>query len=71
VAASIWNIDPTHSAIHFAVRHMVVSKTRGRFAKWDGKLVFDPANPAASSSVCGAGHTRRTSSSTSRSSSRR
>jgi len=49
VAASNWNIDPTHSAIHFAVRHMVVSKTRGRFARWNGKLVFDPKKPAASS----------------------
>jgi polyisoprenoid-binding protein YceI len=49
VATSTWNIDPTHSAIQFAVRHMVVSKTRGRFAKWSGKLVFDPEKPAASS----------------------
>ena len=49
MAASTWNIDPTHSAIHFAVRHMVVSKTRGRFARWSGKLVFDPARPSASS----------------------
>jgi polyisoprenoid-binding protein YceI len=49
VAASTWNIDPTHSAIQFAVRHMVVSKTRGRFAKWNGKLVFDPEKPEASS----------------------
>jgi polyisoprenoid-binding protein YceI len=37
-----WNIDPAHSAIHFSVRHMVVSKTRGRFAKWGGSLQFDP-----------------------------
>ncbi|HEY6907984.1 MAG TPA: YceI family protein [Myxococcales bacterium] len=47
--ATTWNIDPTHSAIQFAVRHMVVSKTRGRFAKWSGKLVFDPEKPTASS----------------------
>src|SRR5437868_2789726 len=38
-----WNIDTTHSAIHFSVRHMVVSKTRGRFAKWNGVIDFDPA----------------------------
>jgi polyisoprenoid-binding protein YceI len=41
-----WNIDPSHSAIHFSVRHMVVSKTRGRFAKWTGKLEFDPEEPS-------------------------
>ena len=49
MAASTWNIDPSHSAIHFSVRHMVVSKVRGRFGKWSGQLSFDPANPASSS----------------------
>ena len=49
MAATTWNIDPSHSAIHFSVRHMVVSKTRGRFTKWSGQISFDPANPAASS----------------------
>ena len=49
MAVSVWNIDPSHSAIAFSVRHMVVSKTRGRFTKWSGQLRFDAANPAASS----------------------
>src|SRR2546425_8759371 len=49
MALGTWNIDPSHSAIAFAVRHMVVSKTRGRFTKWSGQLRFDPENPAASS----------------------
>ncbi|HUJ27675.1 MAG TPA: YceI family protein [Myxococcales bacterium] len=49
MAATTWNIDTTHSAIHFSVRHMVVSKTRGRFTKWSGQISFDPADPAASS----------------------
>jgi polyisoprenoid-binding protein YceI len=44
MAATTWNIDPSHSAIHFSVRHMVVSKTRGRFSKFSGQLVFDPAD---------------------------
>ena len=47
--ASTWNIDPSHSAIHFSVRHMVVSKTRGRFTRWNGQIAFDPDNPANSS----------------------
>jgi polyisoprenoid-binding protein YceI len=46
--ASTWNIDPSHSSITFSVRHMVVSKTRGRFAKFEGKISFDPDNPSAS-----------------------
>ena len=49
MALSTWNIDPSHSAIAFTVRHMVVSKTRGRFTKWSGQLRFDPDDPAASS----------------------
>ena len=47
--ASTWNIDPSHSAIAFSVRHLVVSKTRGRFLKWSGQIRFDPDEPAASS----------------------
>ena len=49
MAASTWNIDTVHSAIHFSVRHMVVAKTRGRFSKWSGQIQFDPKNPAAAS----------------------
>jgi polyisoprenoid-binding protein YceI len=49
MAIAVWNIDPSHSAIAFSVRHMVVSKTRGRFTKWNGQIRFDPENPSASS----------------------
>ncbi len=49
MAATIWNIDTSHSAIHFSVRHMVVSKTRGRFTKFSGQIAFDPDDPAKSS----------------------
>ena len=49
MALSTWNIDPSHSAIAFTVRHMVVSKTRGRFTKWSGQLRFDADDPAVSS----------------------
>src|SRR5438552_16413622 len=36
-----WNIDPVHSGINFSVRHMVVSKVRGRFTKYTGALAID------------------------------
>jgi polyisoprenoid-binding protein YceI len=49
MAVATWNIDPSHSAIGFSVRHMVVSKTRGRFTRWSGQIRFDPENPSASS----------------------
>lgn len=34
-----WQIDPTHTNIGFTVRHMVVAKVNGRFAKFEGTLV--------------------------------
>jgi polyisoprenoid-binding protein YceI len=33
-----WNVDPAHSSVNFSVRHMVVSKVRGRFARWKANL---------------------------------
>jgi polyisoprenoid-binding protein YceI len=41
---STWNIDTTHSGINFSVRHMVVSKVRGRFAKYSGALQIDDSD---------------------------
>ena len=47
MATGKWDIDVGHSAVHFYVRHMVISKVHGRFARWSGKLDFDPSNLAA------------------------
>src|SRR5712692_2387343 len=47
--AGTWTIDPLHSEVGFSVRHMMVSKVRGKFAKFSGQLVT--AQDAASSSV--------------------
>jgi len=44
-----WNIDTGHSAIHFGVRHMMFTKTRGRFARWSGELRYEPGNLPSSS----------------------
>ena len=41
-----WSFDLVHSSVNFTVRHMVVSKVRGRFTKWDGALVMDEQKPA-------------------------
>jgi polyisoprenoid-binding protein YceI len=47
-----WNIDTVHSTIGFVVRHMLVSRIRGRFDRWSGLLRFDePRDPAASVAV--------------------
>ena len=39
-----WNIDGAHSGINFSIRHMVVSKVRGRFGKFSGSLDLDEAD---------------------------
>src|SRR5262249_10207342 len=36
-----WNIDAAHSGINFSIRHMVVSKVRGRFTKYTGAIQID------------------------------
>ena len=45
--AGTWTIDPVHSEIGFSVRHMAVSKVKGRFDKFEGSFVT-AADPAAS-----------------------
>jgi polyisoprenoid-binding protein YceI len=40
--AGTWNIDPVHSEVSFVVRHMMVSKVRGRFDKFEGAIVTAP-----------------------------
>ncbi|WP_330232635.1 YceI family protein [Nocardia sp. NBC_00508] len=40
LTAGTWAIDPTHSTLGFSVRHLMVSKVRGRFTDFSGKLVI-------------------------------
>jgi polyisoprenoid-binding protein YceI len=44
-----WQFDRAHSSINFSVRHMVVSKVRGRFTRWTGVLVIDDVDSSRSS----------------------
>lgn len=37
--AGTWDIDAAHSDVSFVVRHMMVSKVRGRFEKVSGEIV--------------------------------
>lgn len=48
MAIETYNIDPSHSGVHFSVRHLVIAKVRGSFEKFSGSFAFDPANVAAS-----------------------
>ncbi|GAB3590318.1 YceI family protein [Angustibacter peucedani] len=38
LTAGTWTIDPSHSEVGFVVRHMMVSKVKGRFAKVTGTI---------------------------------
>jgi polyisoprenoid-binding protein YceI len=46
--AGKWTIDPVHSEVGFSVRHMMVSKVRGRFGDFSGDIVTGE-NPLDSS----------------------
>mgnify|MGYP001231150350 CR=1 FL=1 len=40
-----WQIDYAHSHIYFTARHMMISKVRGRFEKWEGSIAFNEEKP--------------------------
>jgi polyisoprenoid-binding protein YceI len=44
-----WEIDSGHSGIHFSVRHMVIAKVRGQFARWTGTILTTDGDPASAS----------------------
>jgi len=45
-----WSIDPVHSEISFSVRHLMVTRVRGRFTAFSGRIVTD-SDPLKSSVV--------------------
>lgn len=42
---STWQIDPAHSAVEFAVKHMMFTTVRGRFKDVKGTIEVDEQNP--------------------------
>jgi len=51
--AGTWAIDPVHSEVSFVVRHMMVSKVRGRFDTFEGTIITaeDPLKSSVTASV--------------------
>jgi polyisoprenoid-binding protein YceI len=51
--AGTWTIDPVHSEVGFSVRHMMVSKVRGRFTTFSGQIVTgdDPSGSAVTAEI--------------------
>ena len=42
VAVPTWQLDPTHSSIEFAVKHMMMTTVRGRFKEVQATLTGGP-----------------------------
>src|SRR5829696_830428 len=40
-----WKIDPAHSHVEFAVRHLMITTVRGRFGDVQGTVVTDETDP--------------------------
>lgn len=49
MATRTWNIDTSHSAIRFTVRHLVIAKVHGVFGKFSGSFQLDPDDLSKSS----------------------
>lgn len=46
-ARTTWKIDPIHSNIEFAVRHLMIATVKGRFTGVDGTISIDEGNPSS------------------------
>lgn len=44
---AVYEIDSSHSAAHFSVRHLMISNVKGEFSKVTGTVVYDPNDPGA------------------------
>ena len=47
-SAEVYEVDKAHSTIGFAVKHMMVSTTKGEFTDYTGSITYDPNDLAAS-----------------------
>ena len=48
LTAGRWAVDPSHSSIGFAIRHLGVSKVRGRFTRFDADVLIGDTLDATS-----------------------
>ncbi|MFG2091187.1 MULTISPECIES: YceI family protein [unclassified Spirillospora] len=51
--AGTWTIDPVHSDVGFTIRHLMVSKVRGRFGTFEGTVVTgeDPIGSSVTATI--------------------
>jgi polyisoprenoid-binding protein YceI len=46
---STWTVDPVHSLVEFAVKHLVITTVKGRFHDFEATLQVDESHPENSS----------------------
>ncbi|GED96895.1 YceI family protein [Gordonia crocea] len=52
IQAGTWVIDPVHSTVGFAVKHLMVSKVRGKFETFSGAItVAEDGTPSVSAEI--------------------
>lgn len=42
---TVWKIDPSHSVVEFAVKHMMFATVKGRFATFEGEIITTAEDP--------------------------
>lgn len=47
VPAGTWKVDPAHSRVEFAVKHMMIATVKGRFTAFDGAFTVDDEGEGA------------------------
>ena len=47
-AADTYTIDGAHTSFGFTVKHMMISNVPGEFNKFDGQIIYGPADLAGS-----------------------
>ena len=41
---SVYALDPAHTTLEFVVRHLMITKVRGRFTAFDGRVELEPGS---------------------------
>jgi polyisoprenoid-binding protein YceI len=51
--AGKWTVDPVHTDVSFLARHMMVSKVRGNFTRFEGEIITapDPLQSSATATI--------------------
>jgi polyisoprenoid-binding protein YceI len=48
VKSTTWKIDPAHTTVEFAAKHLMITTVKGRFPDVEGEIVISDADPSKS-----------------------